>query len=424
MKREELHPQLKQEYTAKRGFGVRKVDNPTYRNVWFVVPPPPPGERPKNLPLKALGRAHQVLTAQTLLPEATELDLAVSFLLLNREAVSSSRMEGTWSTVDHVLSPGNDLLSEDLRKSTASVRAYANVLNGCYQEFRAKKYQAFTVRNVLKLHKQIMSFEPDSKQIAGILRSPGKKGSIVQIGGLGNVENSIYNPTPPEHVASCLDLVMAWYQDEALVEMGDAGMGLSLPLRLAIGHTHFEAVHPFRDGNGRVGRMLWPLQMICSGILPIFLSGYVEAEKKTYSEALQAAQKKLNYAPIVEFICDAIVDSHEELKVTMKYLKSLPAEWDERATGREGSASRRALAGLLAKPIFTVKELSERLSVSFEAASKAASKLVEDKIVAERTGFGRNRIFATEEVIHALAREFGQSLDIADTKARALLGLK
>ena len=73
--------------------------------------------------------------------------------------------------------------------------------------------------------------------------------------------------------------VLDWMADETIVDMGDAGMGLSLPLRLAIGHSHFEAVHPFRDGNGRVGRVLMTLQMACTQKLPVYISGFIEAKK-------------------------------------------------------------------------------------------------------------------------------------------------
>lgn len=65
-------------------------------------------------------------------------------------------------------------------------------------------------------------------------------------------------------------------RDETLIELGDAGMGMTLPVRMAIGHVHFEAVHPFSDGNGRIGRILWPFQIMASGHLPLYLSGYIE----------------------------------------------------------------------------------------------------------------------------------------------------
>jgi len=65
-------------------------------------------------------------------------------------------------------------------------------------------------------------------------------------------------------------------------------------VRLAVAHAHFEAVHPFSDGNGRVGRALWPLQMACAGRTPLYLSGFVESYRNDYGRALQSAQKRLS----------------------------------------------------------------------------------------------------------------------------------
>ena len=89
------------------------------------------------------------------------------------------------------------------------------------------------------------------------MRTQGEPGSLVTIGGLKRKENSIFNPTPPQHVRRCLDEVIEWLKDEDLALQVDAGTGLALPVRLAIGHTHFEEVHPFTDGNGRAGRSIY-----------------------------------------------------------------------------------------------------------------------------------------------------------------------
>ena len=141
------------------------------------------------------------------------------------------------------------------------------------------------------------------------MRAPGLPDDIMQIGGTGRKEDATYNPAPPEHVARCLEDVMAWLRNKTLIEMGDAGMGMGLPVRMAIGHAHFEAVHPFSNGNGRIGRILWPLQMTAAGHLPLYLSGYVEKNRDEYGQALQEAQKKLSYGRIVEFVANAVIET-------------------------------------------------------------------------------------------------------------------
>src|SRR5690606_23400780 len=171
----------------------------------------------------------------------------------------------------------------------------------------------------------------------------------------GRKEDAIYNPAPPAHVRRCLREVLDWMRDETLIDLGDAGMGLSLPIRMAIGHAHFEAVHPFSDGNGRLGRMLWAIQMAAADIVPLYLSGYVEANKDEYRAALAEAQKQLSYRRISEFVCRAIVTSHEEESETRRVLQILPIIWQDRGSFRHGSAAQRALDVLVRMPIMSVK---------------------------------------------------------------------
>ena len=180
---------------------------------------------------------------------------------------------------------------------------------------------ALTPELLCNLHKKVMQKDPGFSAIAGRLRELGAPGDIVQIGSIGRKEDSIYNPAPPAHVKRCLDEVLEWMRDESLLELGDAGMGLSLPVRMAIGHVHFESVHPFSDGNGRVGRMLWAMQMAAADQLPLYLSNYVEVEKSEYGAALQEAQKQLTYSRIIDFICRAIVACSDEEAVTQQVLE-------------------------------------------------------------------------------------------------------
>ncbi|MGK5087143.1 Fic family protein [Bdellovibrionota bacterium FG-2] len=300
MTRDDLHPTLKRKYTADLPCGVEKVDDPTYKNMWFVVPPPVPKTRPKGLPTQALAKANRLIEQLPTAALATTMDKLVSSLYVRREAVESSRMERTFSTIDHILTPAEVYDQNESKSGRASVLGYATALEHEFLPALKKGATIFTADLVCRLHKAVMSKDPDYKGRPGNLREPNKPGSVVWIGPLGRPEDSIYNPTPAKHVHRCLKDFMNWMSDLETIELGDAGMGLPLAVRMALGHSHFEAIHPFPDGNGRVGRMLLALQMACSGKLPIYLSGYIEAEKREYVRALQQAQKKLNYGPIVD----------------------------------------------------------------------------------------------------------------------------
>ena len=151
---------------------------------------------------------------------------------------------------------------------------------------------------------------------------------------------------------------------------------------------------------------------------PLYLSGYVEAEKSEYGAALQEAQKQLSYRRMIEFVCRAIVACSEEEVVTQKVLGHLPDEWQERGKFRAGSSAARALKLLIKMPVVNVKLLAFELKVSMQAASQSLHRLEKAGVVRDRSGRGRGRIFAAEEVIGVLSRPFGKDIEVALEGAR------
>lgn len=423
MKTSELAPKLRLPISKKQTFGIARVPDRGWENIPFVVPPPPPSSLGGELPYKLMGEALKALSSLPSTQEMTELDRLMNYLFVRQEAVQSSRLEGTWSTIDHALTPEQTSgLSENKNEHTA-VRSYAKIMEEIVDEAIQKKEKIYDLAFICKIHKNVIENDPRSTGFGGKLRSPGEPGSIVTIGGLNRKEDSIYNPAPAKEVKRCLKEVLDWFRDEDLAIEGDAGIGLNLPMRLAIGHAHFEAVHPFTDGNGRTGRTLWAVQMICAGFMPLYLSGYVELRKGEYIKSLQEAQKKLNYVPLIEFICKAIIESSIELKKSKSIITSLPQVWRKRAKFRKGSASERALPLLLRYPIVTSRILQEELCISGPASTNAINQLVDAKIIKHRRFENRQPIYAAEELIQILARPFGSEIEIALEKANLILGI-
>jgi len=422
MQKDELAGRLRQPYTPERGFGTARVAKEGYEHIWFVVPPAPPEQLPAGIPAGPISRATKILQSRPGIADASALDRLAAYLFARREAVSSSRMEGTWSTIDNVLAPGETYDRDEGKSGHLSVRGYAAALEYGYAQIRQRGMDALTTELVCHLHDLVMSKDPDFHGVAGRVRAPGLPGDVVQIAGGSRKEDAIYNPAPPEHAGRCLEEVLGWLRNRTLIELGDAGMGMSLPVRMAIGHAHFEAVHPFSSGNGRVGRILWSLQMAAAGHMPLYLSGYVEQYKDEYGRALQEAQKQLSYGRIAALVANAIVGSHEEEKTGKAAIGSLPGLWQRRGRFRRNSSAARALAIIIRMPIITARILSAELNVSFQAASNALNALAGRHVVRERTGQGRNRVFAAEEVIAVLARPFGEDPDIALEGARRTLG--
>jgi Fic family protein len=243
----------------------------------------------------------------------------------------------------------------------------------------------FTVELVQELHRAVMRGDSAGQDTPGEFRS-----AVVWIGGTGHIAYSTYNPAPPDDIAPCLAETLSYMRAEGM-------QALTQPIlvRMAIAHAHFEAVHPFRDGNGRVGRLLLPLMMAAESHVPLYLSPYIEAYKTDYYAALRAAQQRLDWPAMADFLARAVLGSVDELMATRKALTDLQALWRIRRKFRAGSAAARALELRLTIP-WTVSRLAALLGISFRAASSASISFC-NKILLERTGYRRNRMFTCQK---------------------------
>jgi Fic family protein len=426
MKIDELAEELKLPYDPKKGYGITKLKKPLkeWDNIFFVVPKPPTREITQKLPHMLLNEALKAIGALPRVDEMSDLDKLINYLFVRREVVHSSRLEGTWSTIDHALTPGDIAQGNEGKNEHRAVRSYATLLEEIVEKTKTKKEKIFSTKFICNIQKRIVENDPQSRGVPGKLRTEGDPGAIVTIGGGIRKENSVYNPAPAFAVKKCLNETLEWLKDDELAQLGDAAAGgLSLPIRLAVSHAHFEAVHPFTDGNGRTGRALWPVQMVCSGYMPLYLSGYIEINRDEYGRALEQAQKKLNYIPIIKCICNAIIESSLENQKTKKAIEELGDIWQERGNFRAKSGPRKALKLLLTMPIISTAVLEKELGLSKTASVDTVNALVEKKIIKLRKTQMRTRIYAAEELIQILSRPFGEDLDIAVEKAHMLLGL-
>lgn len=362
-----------------------------------VVPLPPPTH---SIALRdALGSVEvaqrAMVEVETIVRELKDPFL-VSRILTRKEAISSSAIEGTLSTLDELLSLEEDG-AEGTSPPTRQVRDYAAVLEGILPRAQRTGPAVFSVDLVRELHRNAMRSDPDYADVPGKLRE-----RVAWIGGTGHIATSTYNPPPPDAVLQCLEENVDYMRCEDMQVMTQG-----LITRMAIAHAHFEAVHPFRDGNGRVGRLLLPLMMAANGGVPLYLSPYIEANKANYYEALKAAEQRLDWTSMVGFMADATTGTVAEIKRTRADLAALGDSWRTRRSFRADSAALKTLRFLHEYPIVTIGRLQQLLGVSFPAASSAARQLVDIGVLAERTGYKRNRLFAAEEAIRILNRPFG-----------------
>lgn len=370
-----------------------------YQAHYGVVPLPPPEN---GIPLHAvalrLSAADAALARIDTLAAELKDPYLISRILPRREAISSSSIEGTNSTLDELLSI-EETGGGEQNDAAVQVRDYAIALDDYVPRARAEKHKIFTTELVQDLHRTVMAGDTGYKDKPGQFRN-----IVVWIGGGGNIAYSTYNPAPPDDIAACLEQTMDYMRFEGMQQMTQ-----SLILRMAIAHSHFEAVHPFRDGNGRVGRLLLPLMMAAEDHTPLYLSPYIEKHKDAYDTSLKAAQQRLEWHEPAGFLADAIVGTADELLMTRDALAALSKLWHERRKFRQGSAALRALEILPHYPVLTIKRLADILEVSVPASTQAIKLLVEGGMLTERTGYARNRVFVSPEALSIINRPFGET---------------
>ncbi len=362
-----------------------------------VVPLPPPEDAVMLAPVLARSEAaNRALARVATLAAELHDPYLFSRVLTRREAVSSSGIEGTHSTLDELLSVEE---TEDAEATEAAIQVkdYALALDAFLPLAREQGPAVFTVDLLRELHRAVMRGDTTYRDEPGELRK-----IVAWIGGGGDIAYSTYNPPPPALVPKCLAQTVEYLRCRGMQTQTQG-----LLTRMAIGHAHFEAVHPFRDGNGRVGRLLLPLMMAADGHVPLYLSPYIEAHKAGYYAALKEAQQRLQWHAVVGYLADAVVGTVEELMITRAALAELRRVWLGRRRFRSASAALRALDVLPHYPVITVKRLATILGVTFEAASSAVDQLVTCRILEERTGHRRNRHFAAVEALRIINRPFG-----------------
>lgn len=363
----------------------------------YGVVPPAPSE--DSIPLEgvavAIGEAHAALKEAALIVSTLPNNFLLTRIPVRKEALSSSSIEGTNSTLDELLLVEEEESAKD--DATHQVRDYAVALETVVPQAKEVGPPIFDMQLIRNLHVATMKSDSSYRDPKGEFRK-----RVVWIGG-GDISQSTYNPPPPQFVERCMEEHIRYLHGDGMQTINQ-----DFITRMAVAHAHFEGVHPFRDGNGRVGRLLLPVMMAAEGHEPVYLSSYIEENKQRYYDGLKAAQQRMDYSPLVVFIADAIKESVYELKRLRKDLAELRGEWLQRDKLREGSAAMRALDVLHEYPVLTVGRLAKLLDVSFPAASNAVSKLMEMGILTEKTGYTRNRVFKAPEAIALLNRPFGE----------------
>ena len=339
----------------------------------------------------ALGRLDSV---SALLPDP-QLFL---YAYVRREAVLSSQIEGTQSSL-------SDLLLFELEEvpgvpfdDVMEVSNYVAALE--YGMSRLREGFPLCNRLLREMHSKLMSRGRGSEKNPGEFRRTQN-----WIGGT-RPGNAHFVPPPPQEVESCMAALEAFLHEDTT--------GTPLLVKAALAHVQFETIHPFLDGNGRLGRLLIALLLHNGGLLEeplLYLSLYLKTHRSTYYELLDRVRTKGDWEAWVDFFLEGVEETALGAVHTARRLVSLFESDTSRAqvVGRGAPNALRVLQALRQRPLLGLTQVSQYTGMTFPTASKAMQQLVTVGIARELTGQRRNRIFSYDAYLNIL-NEGGESL--------------
>jgi Fic family protein len=303
-------------------------------------------------------------------------------MYVKHEAVLSSQIEGTQSTLEDVLQFEIDAHGQNTPKDVAEVVNYVNAMN--YGIERLKELP-LSLRLIREIHAELL------KGVRGENKSPGEfRSSQNWIGASdGNLSNAVFVPPPVFEMKEALGDLEKFLHDESLPVL----------IHCALAHAQFETIHPFLDGNGRVGRLLITFLLCEREILQrplLYLSYYLKAHRAEYYDRLMAIRNDGNWEGWLKFFLRGVAEVSQSATETARAILALRE--NNRQTIIEGSTANagnalKLLDYLYSQPFISVKVVKRILQTTFRTASKLVEQLVSLNLLEETTGQKRNRLY-------------------------------
>jgi Fic family protein len=308
-----------------------------------------------------------------------------------KEATTSSRIEGTRTNVEEALLKAKEV-NPERRDDWQEVQNYIAAMN-----FAVKQLAKLPIstRLLKETHRILLS------KGRGATRSPGEyRKSQNWIGG-SSIRDATFVPPSHEEVNPLMADLEKFLHNDAI----------DVPnlIRIAIGHYQFETIHPFLDGNGRIGRLLITLYLVSKGMVvkpTLYLSEYLEKHRTVYYDKLMSARANNDIVQWVSFFLVAITETCNKGILTFEKIQSLRDDVEGKrlvSLGRKLPRAKQLVMELYRHPRTTLAEVTKLINVTPKAANDLIQDFVDLKILVEVTGGRRNRIFSFAEYVKLFA---------------------
>lgn len=307
---------------------------------------------------------------------------------VRREAVLSSKIEGTQATLGELLAAEAGAVVD---RSPEDLREVGNYVVALEHGIRLLKKLPISLRLIRELHKKLMEDVRGQHALPGQFRKAqnwiGRPGSTPA--------TATFIPPPPSEVEPCLAALEKFLHESSLPPL----------VTIALAHYQFEAIHPFLDGNGRVGRLLITLFLIERKILPtplLYLSAFFEASRRDYYDGLRNVSEHGAWEDWLEYFLQGVARMSEDALDRATRINDLLARWRNKVAGLSTNTPLRVVDILAANPFLTVTGAAAQLKLAFTTVQRAIERLEQLGIVRQISDAKRNRIFCAQDLLDIL----------------------
>lgn len=344
----------------------------------FVPDPLPPRGLDLNSLLPVLSRASNAVGELRGIGRLIPNPMLLVRPLQRREAISSSGMEGTYTTLSDLFMFEAGASAPDRQADNREVFNYVRALEGAIAELETLPIAARLIRNAHRTLLEGVSRERGANVVPGEFKTDQN-----WIGGDRRIETARFIPAPPQHTPDAIDALTRFINQ---LDRDDA----SPLIDVAMAHYQFEAIHPFGDGNGRVGRMLIALMLAERGVLPqplLYMSPWLERHKAHYIELMFEVSQSGNWLAWLHFFLRAVEESANETIEVVQRIQNLQREYRDRfQTARRSALLPRIVDLAFERPVMSITGIAQVLGITYPAAANNVKPLIAAGVAQELAG--------------------------------------